>query len=183
MSKTNQGRRGRPLGMKLSQASKDQISKSKTGYQTPEETKRKISNTLIKYFNITGRHPDTIVKCKGCGELFETKNRYIPTIYCKNCLDCFLHNGNIGEYKKVYKKLKDLKQFKLWRLKILVRDKFRCRICGKVGQCVHHIIDIMKIQDIPELLYNTDIGLTLCTSCHGKVHTYIRQKRVQEIKK
>ena len=44
------GKRGRPLGFKLSEASKRAISASKTGQQHRSETKDKISRSLIMYF-------------------------------------------------------------------------------------------------------------------------------------
>jgi len=43
-------KRGRPLGFKLSETSKEQISKSKTGQHHKQETKDKISHTLLIYF-------------------------------------------------------------------------------------------------------------------------------------
>ncbi len=46
----NIGRRGRPLGFKLSDASKKAISLSKKGQKHKPETKDKISKSLILYF-------------------------------------------------------------------------------------------------------------------------------------
>ena len=46
----NNGRRGRPIGFKLSEASKRSISESKRGQQHRQETKDKISTSLIVYF-------------------------------------------------------------------------------------------------------------------------------------
>lgn len=43
-------KRGRPIGHKLSEKTKAQISKSKMGTKHKEETKDKISESLIKYF-------------------------------------------------------------------------------------------------------------------------------------
>jgi len=48
-------RRGRPLGFKLSDASKKAISDSKIGQKHKQETKDKISRTLILYFR--RQHP------------------------------------------------------------------------------------------------------------------------------
>ena len=42
--------RGRPLGFRLTEASKRAISESKKGQKHSEETKRKISKTLMMYF-------------------------------------------------------------------------------------------------------------------------------------
>jgi hypothetical protein len=44
------GKRGRPLGFRLSEASKRAISISKKGQQHRQETKDKISKSLIMYF-------------------------------------------------------------------------------------------------------------------------------------
>jgi hypothetical protein len=49
MDKEN-NKRGRPIGFKLSDGSKEAISKAKTGQQHRQETKDKISRSLILYF-------------------------------------------------------------------------------------------------------------------------------------
>lgn len=49
MNKGN-GKRGRPVGFKLSDNSRKAISKSKTGQQHRQETRDKISKSLIMYF-------------------------------------------------------------------------------------------------------------------------------------
>lgn len=49
------GRRGRPIGFKLSEASKRAISASKKGQRHRQETKDKISSSLICYFR--NKHP------------------------------------------------------------------------------------------------------------------------------
>ena len=46
----NSGRRGRPVGFKLSELSKRSISESKKGQRHRQETKDKISDSLIVYF-------------------------------------------------------------------------------------------------------------------------------------
>ena len=50
MTGKGSGKRGRPLGFRLSEASKRAISMSKTGQQHRPETKDKISKSLIMYF-------------------------------------------------------------------------------------------------------------------------------------
>lgn len=46
----NNGRRGRPVGFRLNEASKRAISESKKGQRHRQETKDKISDSLIIYF-------------------------------------------------------------------------------------------------------------------------------------
>lgn len=50
MTGKGSGRRGRPLGFRLSDFSKRSISLSKTGQQHKQETKDKISRSLLLYF-------------------------------------------------------------------------------------------------------------------------------------
>lgn len=50
MNNENSGKRGRPLGFKLSEESKKKISESKEGQRHKEETKAKISRSLYIYF-------------------------------------------------------------------------------------------------------------------------------------
>ena len=50
MSDNSSGRRGRPLGFKLSEASKRAISESKRGQRHKQSTRDKISKSLIRFF-------------------------------------------------------------------------------------------------------------------------------------
>jgi hypothetical protein len=59
--KSPYGRRGRPLGFKLSEASKRAISESKRGQRHREETKAKISKSLIVYFKKQNPLSDEII--------------------------------------------------------------------------------------------------------------------------
>ena len=50
MTGKGSGKRGRPMGFRLSDVSKQSISMSKTGQKHRQETKDKISKSLIMYF-------------------------------------------------------------------------------------------------------------------------------------
>lgn len=63
-------------------------------------------------------------------------------------------------------------KWKLMRNYILIRDKYKCQLCGDTGHLeVHH-----KIHLTPENIYDADIALnennliTLCRDCHFKIH-------------
>jgi 5-methylcytosine-specific restriction endonuclease McrA len=63
-------------------------------------------------------------------------------------------------------KLKD-KRWKIKRLKILKRDRFRCKVCGYFGKKVdvHHL----KYQGEPWEVEDKYL-ITLCRYCHRIVH-------------
>jgi len=62
--------------------------------------------------------------------------------------------------------LKD-KRWKLKRLKILKRDRFKCRVCGYMGNRVnvHHLKYTGMAWESPD----EDL-ITLCRDCHSKLH-------------
>lgn len=55
------------------------------------------------------------------------------------------------------------KEYQEQRLVVLERDRRTCALCGGAGDCAHHI-------DYDH--DNNDLGnmVTLCASCHGRVH-------------
>ena len=59
--------------------------------------------------------------------------------------------------------------YKIWREAVLKRDNYVCQHCGKKTKNVHHIIPISKDKN---LMHNINNGITLCQSCHVKVHKF-----------
>jgi hypothetical protein len=101
------------------------------------------------------------------------------------------HIGNKGELAgnwkggitKINLILRESQFNKAWKLDILTRDKFTCRICGVKGGSlhVHHIKPFSKILkenkitsiedgELCEELWMRDNGITLCIDCHKKIH-------------
>lgn len=65
------------------------------------------------------------------------------------------------------------REYKEWRLKVFRRDNFTCQHCGdnRGGNLnAHHI---KSFKDYPELRFDVKNGITLCESCHIKVHTEV----------
>ncbi len=56
-----------------------------------------------------------------------------------------------------------------WHKAVLERDNHICQDCGITENVdAHHILSILKK---PELIFDTDNGLTLCSNCHHR-HTF-----------
>lgn len=60
-------------------------------------------------------------------------------------------------------------EYKAWRKAVLRRDNFTCQHCFVRGGVLvaHHI---KQWSQYPELRFDVNNGLTLCTTCHDKVH-------------
>lgn len=66
-------------------------------------------------------------------------------------------------------KCRRTKEYKEWRMNVFSRDRFTCVICGQVGGTLnaHHI---KPFAEYPDFRLDVDNGVTLCESCHKKVH-------------
>jgi 5-methylcytosine-specific restriction endonuclease McrA len=61
-------------------------------------------------------------------------------------------------------------QYKNWRKIVYERDHFTCQICGNYGEKLHaHHIKPQSL--FPEFALVIDNGMTLCRSCHIRIHT------------
>ncbi len=68
--------------------------------------------------------------------------------------------------------------YKAWRTSVITRDDFTCQICGQVGGVLnaHHI---KQFAYYPDLRFDVNNGVTLCRSCHVKVHRLMRRKGIR----
>jgi len=69
-------------------------------------------------------------------------------------------------------------EYEIWRNKVYRKDYWTCRLCGYKGQKIvaHHL---KLFSEFPELRFSIDNGITLCRSCHAKVHknkAYLKEK-------
>lgn len=74
--------------------------------------------------------------------------------------------GGIKDYGERY-----TRKYKAWRKSVLVRDDYRCQHCWEKGDKytlnAHHI---KPFKDYPDYRYDLDNGVTLCLTCHTRVH-------------
>jgi hypothetical protein len=61
---------------------------------------------------------------------------------------------------------------KNWKKSCLERDKYMCTVCEKREPLVVHHVKCWK--KYPELRFDVENGVTLCNSCHCKVHWEIK---------
>ena len=68
-------------------------------------------------------------------------------------------------------KIRHSLEYKIWRIEVYKKDKYKCRLCGSKKDIVAHHLKLFS--DFPELRFSVDNGITLCRSCHLKLHKYV----------
>lgn len=77
-----------------------------------------------------------------------------------------------GGITKQIDKLRKSDEYKQWRDSVYRRDKWTCQHCGRKVKPItaHHI---KSFTNFPGLRFEESNGVTLCRSCHKKVHAEI----------
>jgi len=130
-----------------------------------------------------GRNKKKII-CKYCGKTIYKSNSMIKkSNFCSDkCLRLFNQKENHPRWIQDRSKVKDLnttirtsKAWKKWREVVFERDKYICQLCGAIngnGYRVElHPHHIKSFKDYPNLRFDISNGITLCISCHNKIHT------------
>jgi len=82
--------------------------------------------------------------------------------------------GGVTPY---YYRLRQSARYISWRNKVYKRDKWTCRKCGKKCRSETIVAHHKKsFHYFPKLRYNISNGITLCRSCHKKIHRRIGNK-------
>jgi hypothetical protein len=64
---------------------------------------------------------------------------------------------------------RDSSELSQWRKQVYLRNNFTCQQCGYHGRSLH-AHHIKSYSDYPELRFDISNGLTVCISCHEKLH-------------
>jgi len=83
-------------------------------------------------------------------------------------------------------RIRQSKEYKLWRKAVFERDNYICIWCGakfikgKTGRVILHADHIKPFSLFPELRFAIDNGRTLCVDCHKKTFSYRNNKLTKE---
>lgn len=68
-------------------------------------------------------------------------------------------------------RIRNKKEYKDWRKKILERDSGTCQRCGSTENIeVHHKIRFRDCFEDEDILYDIENGICLCKKCHKNTH-------------
>lgn len=69
-------------------------------------------------------------------------------------------------------------EYKIWKLEVYKRDRGICRICGKRCNNKNIVAHHLKLfSEYSELRFSADNGITLCRSCHLRLHNSQNYKK------
>jgi 5-methylcytosine-specific restriction endonuclease McrA len=155
-----------------------------------------MENVLTKI--ISKRANSVTLKCQYCGKPFKVwksrLKRYNVKFCSRKCFNQYKrehakelmggtkHWNWQGGISEEHHKLRRRKEYQKWRKAVLKRDNYTCRLCGQRGGklTAHHIYNFCKY---PELRYNIDNGITLCASCHARLHIYKDKNALESLEK
>ena len=108
-------------------------------------------------------------------EFYVNKYRENTAEFCSKSCAARWHTGNKAHNWKggidlENKRARQSLEYEVWRLEVYRKDGFRCRLCGNKDIVAHHL---KLFSEFPELRFSVNNGITLCRSCHKKVHSEI----------
>lgn len=134
------------------------------------------------------RRRRVLMSCLNCKKIFEDKLSNIERGNGKFCSRiCMSKNlskrymgkngpGWKGGVSLIHERIRASSQYKKWRKSVLLRDDYKCVMCGK-SDIVMNVDHIKPFAVYPDLRFEEDNGRTLCIPCHKNTDTYGVNKR------
>lgn len=158
------------------------IPPSRKGIKVSDETKKKISESLKKIVRKPEQYKkmaksisgENHWKWKGGRALCKICGKKMRTVRGIKCMECRIKDSK----RPLFKKIRESKEYKLWRTAVFERDNFTCVWCGirnekGLGKTIIIQADHIKpFAYFPELRFAIDNGRTLCKECHKTTATY-----------
>ena len=119
-------------------------------------------------------------KCLYCSNTFTFKASPLelkkhPRKFCSKKCNAKARKGNIAANWRngatlLNQIIRTSTPFKIWREAVFKRDQYTCFFCGAYGKYLnaHHLKPFAKF---PELRFAIDNGITVCKTCHYKIHS------------
>jgi hypothetical protein len=166
LSNPRPGLRGEKNPMKRPEIRK-KLSEKLRGRMLSEEVKKKISETVKKLW----QNPEYRKKNKTSrGKRFGKEFRKMRSKMWKEGQNPNWKGGITPENEKIRKSL----EYIIWRNEVYKRDNWTCRLCGKKCSNKDIVAHHLKLfSEFPELRFSVDNGITLCRSCHLRLHKRI----------
>jgi hypothetical protein len=156
-------------GRKLSEATKQKMSKSHMGMVSPNKGKT-LSKEWREKLSKSLKGVNTWIKGRKISEE-ERKHRS----------EIFSGDGNPNWRGGIYPEhlsIRKSAEYKIWRTAVFTRDNWTCIWCGAKGNV--HADHIKPFCLFPELRFAIDNGRTLCVNCHKTTETYGNKKKLYE---
>lgn len=135
-------------------------------------------------------HTNEKILCKcGCGKLINKydkrgRKRYYKRSHNKENLFTTENNSGKNSYSwkggifSEHDRIRHTEEYNQWRLSVYKRDWYKCQKCGSKKNIIAH--HIKYFSEYPELRFDKNNGITLCRSCHFRLH--LEEKRLCQIK-
>lgn len=160
-AKLSEAARGRPgpwLGKRLSAESRQKMSIAKKGGTLSLEHRAKIAASMKGKPHPSIHHKQSL------------ETRLKKSAAQRGALGSAWRGGVSAENRRARASM----AFREWRQAVFERDKFTCQHCGAHTGCGHrvelHPHHIQPFATVVELRYVVSNGVTLCRTCHDRVH-------------
>ena len=175
------------LGRKRSKETREKISKSLKSYKSKGVAPFETYAEKIGWANKIRRNPEDSgildAKCVYCGRWFTPSYRAVRArsevlngvgrgdcnLYCSDACKKSCPTFYQMKYPKGYKEASSREVQPELRQMVFKRDNYKCQICGTTNPL--HCHHILSVRQNPIESADIDNCITLCKSCHKKVHS------------